>query len=29
MITAIPALIIYLLLQRHFVAGLTLGSSKG
>ncbi|MDN3935528.1 carbohydrate ABC transporter permease [Arthrobacter sp. YD4] len=29
MITAIPALVIYLLLQRHFVAGLTLGSSKG
>lgn len=29
MITAIPTLIIYLLLQRHFVAGLTLGSSKG
>ncbi len=29
MITAIPALVIYLLLQKHFVAGLTLGSSKG
>ncbi|MDQ0634087.1 multiple sugar transport system permease protein [Arthrobacter pascens] len=29
MITAIPTLIIYVILQRHFVAGLTLGSSKG
>jgi multiple sugar transport system permease protein len=29
MITAIPALLIYVALQRHFVAGLTLGSSKG
>lgn len=28
-ITVIPTLIIYLALQRHFVAGLTLGSSKG
>ncbi|MDQ4488891.1 carbohydrate ABC transporter permease [Sinomonas sp. ASV486] len=28
-ITVIPTLIIYLLLQRQFVAGLTLGSSKG
>lgn len=28
-ITVIPTLVIYLLLQRHFVAGLTLGSSKG
>ncbi|MCY0904032.1 carbohydrate ABC transporter permease [Arthrobacter sp. H14-L1] len=28
-ITVIPTLIVYLLLQRHFVAGLTLGSSKG
>jgi multiple sugar transport system permease protein len=27
--TIIPTLIIYLLLQRHFVAGLTLGASKG
>lgn len=29
MITAIPTLIIYLALQRQFVAGLTLGASKG
>ncbi|WP_353827698.1 carbohydrate ABC transporter permease [Agromyces sp. SYSU T0242] len=29
MITVIPTLIIYLLLQRQFVAGLTLGASKG
>ncbi|MBB6404869.1 carbohydrate ABC transporter permease [Arthrobacter sp. AZCC_0090] len=29
MITLIPTLIIYLALQRQFVAGLTLGSSKG
>jgi multiple sugar transport system permease protein len=28
-ITVIPTLIVYLALQRHFVAGLTLGSSKG
>jgi multiple sugar transport system permease protein len=28
-ITVIPTLVIYLLLQRQFVAGLTLGSSKG
>lgn len=28
-ITVIPTLVIYLVLQRHFVAGLTLGSSKG
>jgi multiple sugar transport system permease protein len=28
-ITAIPVLIIYLVLQRQFVAGLTLGASKG
>jgi multiple sugar transport system permease protein len=27
--TIIPTLIIYLMLQRHFVAGLTLGASKG
>ena len=27
--TIIPTLIIYLVLQRHFVAGLTLGASKG
>jgi len=29
MITVIPVLIIYLLLQRQFVAGLTLGANKG
>lgn len=29
MITVIPTLIIYLVLQKQFVAGLTLGSSKG
>ncbi|MCU6478936.1 carbohydrate ABC transporter permease [Arthrobacter sp. A2-55] len=28
-ITVIPTLVVYLVLQRHFVAGLTLGSSKG
>ncbi|ALE05742.1 ABC transporter permease [Arthrobacter sp. ERGS1:01] len=28
-ITVIPTLVIYIALQRHFVAGLTLGSSKG
>ena len=28
-ITVIPTLIVYIALQRHFVAGLTLGSSKG
>ncbi|BAS10829.1 probable ABC transporter permease protein PH1216 [Arthrobacter sp. Hiyo4] len=28
-ITVIPTLVIYVLLQRQFVAGLTLGSSKG
>ncbi|HET7140672.1 MAG TPA: carbohydrate ABC transporter permease [Arthrobacter sp.] len=28
-ITVIPTLVVYLALQRHFVAGLTLGSSKG
>ena len=28
-ITVIPTLIVYLLLQRQFVAGLTLGASKG
>ncbi|MBW4095554.1 MAG: carbohydrate ABC transporter permease [Acidobacteria bacterium] len=28
-ITVVPTLIVYILLQRHFVAGLTLGSSKG
>jgi multiple sugar transport system permease protein len=29
MITVIPTLVIYLVLQRQFVAGLTLGASKG
>jgi multiple sugar transport system permease protein len=29
MITVIPTLLVYLLLQRQFVAGLTLGASKG
>lgn len=28
-ITVVPTLIIYLVLQRHFVAGLTLGANKG
>ncbi|WP_427015569.1 carbohydrate ABC transporter permease [Pseudarthrobacter sp. P1] len=28
-ITVIPTLLVYIALQRHFVAGLTLGSSKG
>jgi multiple sugar transport system permease protein len=28
-ITLVPTLVIYLALQRHFVAGLTLGASKG
>jgi multiple sugar transport system permease protein len=28
-ITLIPTLVVYLLLQRQFVAGLTLGGSKG
>lgn len=28
-ITVIPTLVVYLLLQRHFVAGLTLGATKG
>ena len=28
-ITIIPTLVVYLLLQRHFVAGLTLGATKG
>ncbi len=29
MLTVIPTLVVYILLQRHFVAGLTLGASKG
>jgi multiple sugar transport system permease protein len=28
-ITVIPTLVVYIALQRHFVAGLTLGASKG
>ncbi|ARX81483.1 putative ABC transporter permease protein [Streptomyces alboflavus] len=26
---ALPTILVFLLLQRHFIAGLTLGSSKG
>ena len=29
MIVALPTLLVFLLLQRHFIAGLTLGSTKG
>jgi multiple sugar transport system permease protein len=29
LIAAIPTLIVYVLLQRQFIAGLSLGSSKG
>ncbi len=29
LITAVPTLIVYILLQKQFVAGLSLGSSKG
>lgn len=29
MIVALPTLIVFLLLQRHFIEGLTLGSTKG
>jgi multiple sugar transport system permease protein len=29
MLAAIPTIVVYLLLQRHFVSGLTLGSTKG
>jgi multiple sugar transport system permease protein len=29
MLAAIPPLLVYIALQRHFVAGLTLGSTKG
>lgn len=28
-IVALPTLLVFLLLQRHFIAGLTLGSTKG
>jgi multiple sugar transport system permease protein len=28
-VVAIPTLVIFFLLQRHFVAGLTLGANKG
>jgi multiple sugar transport system permease protein len=28
-IVAVPTLVVYLLLQRQFIAGLTLGSTKG
>lgn len=29
MMIALPTIIIYFLLQKHFVAGLTLGATKG
>ncbi|GAG81054.1 unnamed protein product, partial [marine sediment metagenome] len=29
LLTAIPTLIVFIILQRQFVAGLTLGSTKG
>jgi multiple sugar transport system permease protein len=29
MIVAMPTLVVYLLLQRQFVSGLTLGANKG
>ena len=29
MLVAIPTLVVYLILQRQFVSGLTLGASKG
>jgi multiple sugar transport system permease protein len=29
MLAALPTLIVYALLQRHFISGLTLGASKG
>ena len=29
MLVAIPTIIVYLVLQRHFISGLTLGSTKG
>lgn len=28
-LVALPTVLVFLLLQRHFIAGLTLGSSKG
>lgn len=28
-LVALPTILVFLLLQRHFVAGLTLGSTKG
>lgn len=28
-LVALPTILVFLLLQRHFIAGLTLGSSKG
>ena len=29
LIVAIPTIVVFLVLQRHFVRGLTLGSTKG
>ena len=29
LITAVPTLLVYVILQRQFIAGLSLGSSKG
>jgi multiple sugar transport system permease protein len=29
LLAAIPTILVYLALQRHFISGLTLGSSKG
>jgi len=29
MIIAVPTLVVFALLQRHFIGGLTLGASKG
>lgn len=28
-LVALPTILVFLLLQRHFIAGLTLGSTKG